>query len=187
MGFLPSTTTPCNPTCLGSSIRSIFWLGSLLTPFLGFSPALAQVIGTDITSITTRTTSSFTTSFSDVKSDSEFAGSTFTLNFGGNIQSITSFTLTGGSAVSATLPSRVCIRRNPTIDKRQQAYYQGTFDENTNAFNFLSLSPLSEEALFSVNNILAGPDNVFTNIGANLGGIPYKGNALEHVCKLQNL
>lgn len=157
---------------------SVSCLGSLLTSVLWFSPAQAEIIGTDITDITTRTIStSFTTSTNDVKGDSEFAGRTFTLNFGGQIQSITKFSFLGGSSRDARFPAKVFIRRNPATDKRQLAYYQGTFDQNTSTFNFLSLGPLPEIALFGVNNILAGPDNIFTNAGANLGGTPYNGNA----------
>ncbi len=167
----------CNPIRFRLSIQPVFWLLSIIAPFLSFNSAQAQVIGQDITSITTDTTSFTTTSLSSVAGDSEFAGGTFSLNFGGEIQSITGLTITGGSATFRSIPAFVQIRRNPATDSRKLAYYQGSFDSSSNTFNFLSLGPLPEKTLFSINNILAGPDNVFTNTGANLGGTLYNGNA----------
>ncbi|MGF1938903.1 MAG: hypothetical protein RM347_031875 [Nostoc sp. ChiQUE02] len=149
----------------------------MLAPFLCFTSAQAQVIGQDITSIATDTVSFPTISINNVAGDSEFAGSTFTLNFGGQIQSITELTTAGGSTTLRSIPAFVEIRRNPATDGRKLAYYQGSFDSSSNTFNFLSLGPLPERTLFSINNILAGPDNVFTNTGANLAGTPYNGNA----------
>ncbi|WP_324972985.1 hypothetical protein [Nostoc sp.] len=149
----------------------------MVAPFLCFTSAQAQIIGQDITSITTDTASFPTISITDVAGDSEFAGKTFTLNFGGQIESITGLSTTEGSTTFRSIPAVVQIRRNPATDDRKLAYYQGSFDSSSNTFNFLSLGPLPEKTLFSINNILAGPDNVFTNTGANLGGIPYNGNA----------
>ena len=171
------STTLCHSSKLRAGIRSISGFCSLLTSFLWLNPAIAQVIGTDITSIATRTIARSATSINNVKGDSEFAGGNFTLNFGGQIQFISSFTFTGGSAITSLFPANVYIRRNPATDQWQQAYYQGNFDRNTNTFNFLSIGPLPEKALFEINTILAGPDNVFTNTGANLGGVLYNGNA----------
>nr|MDZ7947436.1 hypothetical protein [Nostoc sp. EfeVER01] len=149
----------------------------MIAPFLYFNSAQAQIIGEDITSITTDTASFPTISITKVAGDSEFAGNTFTLNFGGQIESITGLTTTEGSTTFRSIPAFVQIRRNPATDDRKLAYYRGSFDSSSKTFNFLSLGPLPEKTLFSINNILAGPDNVFTNIGANLGGTPYNGNA----------
>ncbi|WP_373527861.1 hypothetical protein [Nostoc sp.] len=167
----------CNSIRFRSSIQSGFWLVSMLAPFLCFTSAQAQVIGQDITSITTDTALLPTTSINNVVGDSEFAGSTFTLKFGGQIQSITGLTITGDRATFRSIPAFVQIRRNPATDGRRLAYYQGSFNSSSNTFNFLSFGPLPEKTLFSINNILAGPDNVFTNTGANLGGTLYNGNA----------
>jgi hypothetical protein len=55
-------------------------------------------------------------------------------------------------------------------------------DQGAGTFNFSSAGPFSEQELFDLNNILAGPDNVFTNTGSNLGGVPYNGNvSIERV------
>ncbi|MFW9264357.1 hypothetical protein [Nostoc sp. CALU 546] len=167
----------CNPIRFRPSIQPVFCLISMIAPFLCFSSAQAQIIGQDITSITTDTASFPTISITKVAGDSEFAGNTFTLNFGGQIESITGLTTTGGSTTFRSIPAFVQIRRNPARDERKLAYYRGSFDSSSKTFNFLSLGPLPEKTLFSINNILAGPDNVFTNIGANLGGTPYNGNA----------
>ncbi|MCC5606978.1 hypothetical protein LC612_09315 [Nostoc sp. CHAB 5834] len=167
-----------NPIRFRPSIQPGFCLISMITPFLCFTSAQAQIIGQDITSITTDTASFPTISITNVAGDSEFAGKTFTLNFGGQIQSITGLTTTEGSTTfRSSIPASVQIRRNPATDDRKLAYYQGSFDSFSNTFNFLSLGPLPEKTLFSINNILAGPDNVFTNTGANLGGTLYNGNA----------
>ncbi|WP_190958854.1 hypothetical protein [Nostoc paludosum] len=166
-----------NPIRFRPNIGLSFWLGSMLAPFLCLSSAQAQIIGQDITSITTDTVLFPSISLKKVAGDSEFAGSTFTVNFGGQIQSITGLTIPGGSATFRSIPAVVQIRRKPATDPRKLAYYQGSFNSSSKTFNFLSVGPLSEKTLFSINNILAGPDNVFTNVGANLAGTPYNGNA----------
>jgi hypothetical protein len=146
--------------------------------FSALSPARVHAIGTDITSIMTRTVSTAATSVGNVAGDSEFAGGVFTLNFGGEAELVTELTFLGGTAnTDKAIPAKVYVRRKPVTDGRQLAYYQGTLNAGTNTFNFRSVGPLSEERLFDLNNILAGPDNVFTNTGANLGGVPYNGNA----------
>jgi len=134
-------------------------------------------IGTEITSITTKTTAAPINSVSGAQGDSQFEGGTYNLNFLGLTQSITSFSFDGGTAtLDEAVSANVYVRRNPRTDDRQLAWYFGTFDAN-NTFTFLSSGPLSQEQLFSENNILAGFDNVFTNTGANVGGTPYNGNA----------
>lgn len=135
-------------------------------------------IGTDITSITTKTTAAPINSVSGVQGDSEFQGGTYNLNFLGLTQSITSFSFNGGTAtLDEAISANVYVRRKPRTDDRQLAWYFGTFDSDNKTFTFLSSGPLSQEQLFEENNILAGFDNVFTNTGANVGGTLYNGNA----------
>ncbi len=142
------------------------------------SMAQEQLIGADITSITVQTKADPVNSISSVKGDSEFEGGIYTLNFLGLTQAITSLVFDGGKAtIDEAIPANVYIRRKPYKDDRQLAWYFGTFDSPKNTFTFLAPGPLSEQQLFSENNILAGFDNVFTNTGANVGGKPYNGNA----------
>jgi hypothetical protein len=149
----------------------------LVVLFLAVSPAWVFAIGTDITSITTRTISTSPFSIGGIAGDSQFAGGVFTLNFSGNVQSITGFTFPGGEvSTDRTISAKVYVRRSPVTDGRKNGYYQGVLDQTTSTFNFSSAGPLSEDELFDLNNILAGPDNVFTNTGANLAGVPYNGN-----------
>ncbi|GEM_PF-2435087 len=56
----------CNPIHFRSSIQPGFWLVSMMAPFLCLTSAQAQVIGQDITSITTDTASFPTTSITNV-------------------------------------------------------------------------------------------------------------------------
>lgn len=137
----------------------------------------AQSVGTDITSLTTNTTADITQTVNKVKGDSEFAGKTYKLRFLGLTQSITSFSYGQETAtLEQAVPAQVVVRRNPRSDRRQLAWYFGTFDSKKATFTFLSAGPLPQKKLFSGNNILAGYDNVFTNQGANVGGQPYNGN-----------
>lgn len=132
----------------------------------------------DITKITIKTTAAPINSVSNVNGDSEFEGGTYQLNFLGLTQSITSLDFDGGKAtINEAPPAKVYVRRKPHTDRRQLAWYFGTFDSENNTFTFLAKGPLSEQQLFSKNNILAGFDNVFTNTGANIEGRFYNGNA----------
>jgi hypothetical protein len=144
--------------------------------------AQEQLTGTDITSLTVKTTAGSVNSVSDVKGDSEFEGGTYKLNFLGLTQSITEFSFSGGKAtVDEAIPANVYVRRKPYTDERQVAWYVGRFDSN-NTFTFLSSGSLSQEQLFSENNILAGIDNLFINTGASVGTRLYNGNtSIERV------
>jgi len=149
----------------------------LMVLFSAISPARVLALGSDITSIKTRTISTAASSVSGITGNSQFTGGVFNLNFGGQAQFITEFTFEEGTVnTDKAIPAKAYVRRNPVTDDRQQGYYQGTLDSSSNTFNFLSAGPLSEEMLFNVNNILAGPDDVFINTGANLGGVLYNGN-----------
>ncbi|GAA6622229.1 hypothetical protein [Scytonema sp. NUACC26] len=164
------------------STRVLLFLGLfpvlLASCFSSRSLAQEQLTGTDITSLTVKTTAGSVNSVSDVKGDSEFEGGTYNLNFLGLTQSIIEFSFNGGKAtVNDAIPAKVYVRRKPYTDDRQLAWYFGTFNSSNNTFTFLAFGPLSQERLFSENNILAGFDNVFTNIGANVGGTFYNGNA----------
>ena len=157
-------------------------LGLLLVLLLGFFPkfsvAQSQSIGTDITSISIITTANSSNSTSEIRGDSEFEGNTYTLNFLGLTQSIKELSFeTGKATVEGATPAKVDVQRKPRQDTRQLAWYFGSFNPDRQAFTFLSSGPLSEEQLFSGNNILAGYDNVFTNTGANVQNRPYNGNA----------
>ncbi len=150
----------------------------LLSLFSSRTVAQEQLTGTDITSVTVKTTAGSINSVPDVRGDSEFEGSNYKLNFLGLTQSITGFSFNGGKAtVDEAIPANVYVRRKPRADDRQLAWYFGTFNSSNNTFTFLAPGLLSQEQLFSENNILAGFDNVFTNTGANVGGTPYNGNA----------
>lgn len=172
---------------LNSSVGICIFLGLFLVSFIDlfFGRAVAQSvpIGTDIISITINTTAAPISSVSSVRGDSEFEGGTYNLNFLGLTQSITGFSFNGGTAtVDKATPANVYVRRKPRRDGRQLAWYFGTFDSSNNTFTFLAPGPLSEQQLFSENNILAGFDNVFTNTGANVGGRLYNGNgSIERV------
>lgn len=149
----------------------------LTSLFSSRSMAQEQLTGTDITSLTVKTTAGSVNSVSNVKGDSEFEGGTYKLNFLGLTQSITEFSFNGGkSTVNEAIAANVYVRRKPHTDDRQLAWYFGTFNSN-NTFTFLAPGPLSQEQLLSENNILAGFDNVFTNTGANVSGTLYNGNA----------
>ncbi len=63
----------------------------LLTQFLYFRPAQTQIVGKDITSIRTKSTSIFPTFINNIKGENKFAGRTLNLNFRGHIQSIMLF------------------------------------------------------------------------------------------------
>ncbi len=166
---------------LNTSVGICLFFGLSLVLFInlfsGRVVAQSVPIGTDITSITIKTTAAPINSVSGVKGDSEFEGGIYQLNFLGLTQSITSLDFDGGKAtLNEAPPVKVYVRRKPRTDDRQLAWYFGTFDDN-NTFTLLAASPLSEQQLFSENNILAGFDDVFTNTGANVGGTLYNGNA----------
>jgi hypothetical protein len=167
---------------LNTRVGICLFLGLFLVLFVNLfsSRVVAQnlPIGTDITSITIKTTAAPIHSISGVQGDSEFEGRTYNLDFLGLTQSITSFSFDGGTAnLDEAISANVYVRRNPRKDERQLAWYFGTLNSENNTFTFLSPGPLSQEQLFSENNILAGFDNVFTNTGANVAGTPYNGNA----------
>lgn len=162
---------------------SLLWCFSLLLVLLlGLFPRLSvaqsQSIGTDIASIDTITTANSSNSIAEVKGDSEFNGNSYTLNFLGLTQSIKELSFEAGKAtVEGAIPAKVYVQRKPSRDTRQLAWYFGVLNSDRKVFTFLSSGPLSEEQLFSGNNILAGYDNVFTNTGANVQNRPYNGNA----------
>lgn len=78
----------CNSIRFRPTVQPVFCLISAIAPFLCFTSAQAQIIGQDITSITTDTASFPTISITNVAGDSEFAGNTFTLNFGGKFNQL---------------------------------------------------------------------------------------------------
>ncbi len=146
--------------------------------FPKYSVAQNQRVGTDITSLNIITKANSSNSITETKGDSEFAGKSYTLNFLGLTQSIKELSFESGKAkIEGSTPARVYVQRKPSTDTRQLAWYFGTLNPDNKGFTFLSSGPLSEEQLFSENNILAGYDNVFTNTGANLQNKPYNGNA----------
>ena len=154
----------------------------LLVLLVGLFPKLSiaqnQRVGTDITSLNIITKANPSNSITETRGDSEFEGKSFTLNFLGLTQSIKELSFESGKAkVEGNTPARVYVQRKPSTDTRQLAWYFGTLNPESNGFTFLSSGPLSEEQLFSENNILAGYDNVFTNTGANVQNRPYNGNA----------
>lgn len=164
-------------TSVGICLLFALSLVLFINLFSGRVVTQSVLTGTDITNITIKTTAAPINSVSSVKGDSEFAGGTYKLNFLGLTQSITSLDFDGGKAtINEATPAKVYVRRKPRTDDRQLAWYFGTFDDN-NTFTFLASGLLSQQQLFSENNILAGFDNVFTNTGANIGGRPYNGNA----------
>lgn len=157
-------------------------LGLSLVLLLGLFPKLSiaqnQSVGIDITAINTITTANSSNSITEVRGDSEFKGNSYTLNFLGLTQSVKELSFEAGKAtVEGATSARVYVQRKPRTDTRQLAWYFGTLNSDRNGFTFLSSGPLSEEQLFSGNNILAGYDNVFTNTGANVQDKPYNGNA----------
>src|SRR5262245_10850487 len=108
-----------------SRVLVCFGLG--LLPLLWSTPAQAQSIGTDIIALTTQTIGSLSSSVPGIAGDDEFAGQTFTLHFGGDIQSVTGFTYVGGNAsLKGAIPANVHVRRNPVTDGRYLAFYPGT-------------------------------------------------------------
>lgn len=142
------------------------------------SVAQNQRVGTDITSINIMSKANSSNSITEIRGDSEFEGKSYTLNFLGLTQSIKELSFEGGKAkVEGATPAKVYVQRKPSTDTRQLAWYFGALNPDSNGFTFLSSGPLSEEQLFSENNILAGYDNVFTNTGANVQNKPYNGNA----------
>src|SRR5262245_37718414 len=159
--------------------RALVRLGLGLLPLLWSTSARAQGIGTDITDLTIQTISSLSSSVPGIAGDDQFAGQTFTLNFGGDIQSITGFTYVGGDATlkNAIPASVVHVRRNPVTDGRYVAFYQGTLNPNTFTFTFPSTGPLADHLLVSDNNILVGRENVLQNTGSNDNGVPWDGNS----------
>jgi len=150
----------------------------LLGLVLKVSVAQNQGIGIDITSIDITTTANSSNSIAKVNGDSEFEGNLYTLNFLGLTQSIKELSFQAGKAtVEGATPAKVYIHRKPSRDTRQLAWYFGTLNSDSKVFTLLSSGPLSEEQLLSENNILAGPDNVFTNTGANIQNKPFNGNS----------
>src|SRR5262245_5263133 len=158
--------------------RALGRLGLGLLPLLWSTSARAQSIGTDITALTTQTISSLSSSYPGIPGDDEFAGQTFTLNFGGDIQAITGFTYVGGDAtLQKAISADVHVRRNPATDGRYLGFYQGTLDPNTFTFTFPSTGPLPDHLLLSDNNILVGHGNLLQNTGSNDNGVPFDGNS----------
>ncbi len=172
---------------LNTSVGICLFFGLSLVLFInlfsGRVVAQSVPLGTDITSMTIKTTAAPINSVSSVRGDSEFEGGTYNLNFLGLTQSITGFSFNGGTAtIDQAIPASVYVRRKPRTDRRQSAWYFGTFDSSNNTFTLLGPGSLSQQQLFSGNNILAGFDNVFTNTGANVGGTLYNGNvSIERV------
>lgn len=140
-------------------------------------------IGTEITSITTVSSTQEGATFEGVVGDSEFADGTFTVTFLGLTEAITEIQFDGGSAVVAdAIPATASVRRGVEDDTREVHWYMGNNQSAASTFVLSAPGPMTTEEHFNGNNVLAGVDNTFTNTGATVGETPFTGNqAIERI------
>lgn len=136
-----------------------------------------EMIGTEITSITTVSSAGEMNALTELAGDSEFADGTYNVNFIGLTEAITALEFEGGNTqVADAIPASVSVRRPAEDDTRQVAWYLGNLVAADNTFVLASVGPMSVDDHMNNNNILAGADNVFTNAGATVGETPFTGN-----------
>ncbi|NDJ76889.1 MAG: hypothetical protein GYB65_11575 [Chloroflexi bacterium] len=147
-------------------------------------PAAAQdMIGTEITSITTVSLAGEATTVADAPGNSSFEGSSFTITFLGLTEMITAIEAGGMTIpVESAIPATVVPRRNPADDTRQVGWYQGSVNPNDNTITIAATGPHTAEELLNTNSVIRGLDNVFQNEGATVGDTAFQGNqAIERI------
>lgn len=154
-----------------------------LTLALTMQVAAQDMIGTEITSITTVSSAGETSAVEAAPGNSTYDGQTFDITFLGLTEAIVAFEAGDMSvSVEGAIPATVTARRNPADDTRAVAWYQGSVNTTDGTITIAATGPHTAEELLNTNSILRGLDNVFQNEGATVGDTPFQGNqAIERV------